>query len=507
MAATHRSEPRVLPPRVRSRATVIAAALVALIALLFLGWQSTHLSGPGTGYDEGVYLASAQSLASGHAPYRTLFFSKPPLFALFLDAVGRASGWHLSGYRLAMALCALATLLASAALAWRWRGPWAAVATAALLAVSPKFVFYARPLGSDAPLFALMMLGLLAGAVAIERQSRWAWAAAGGAAMAAIGMKPNGGLIIPIVAVGFAWWLLHQPRSVWSPAIARCAFAVLGAAPVALVMLPFALQPHAYEQSITYQLSGRGAYPLDPAYNIREIASFLGLDRGMIVLAAIGLVRALRRPVALVPIMLLAWLACNGGFLVVHTPLFSHHVPVLLPPLAIFAGAGLVTTVERIIASVSALRARRALGALAWVTGVASLLVLLAVAALVPYLGSINRASARQVRSAGAREFDAALRQYVPPGGTVVTDDQFGAFTERLPIAPWFADTSTFRIDSGYLTSDEAIAKTEAEHPAAVVLASDKLSRLRDYVAWVRERYDRVWSDGSRAIYRARGEQ
>lgn len=486
------------------RARLIALALIALIPLVFLGWQSTHLTGPGTGYDEGVYLTSAQSLATGHAPYKTLFFSKPPLFAVLLDGIGHVSGWHLGGYRLAMVLCALVTLLASLALAWRWGGPWVGVATAALLAISPKFVFYARPLGSDAPLFAAMIVGLLAGVIAIERQVRWAWAVAGGAAVAAIGIKPNGGLIIPIVAVGFGWWLLRQPRRAWLPAVARCAFSIVGTVPVLLVMLPFSLQSHAYHQAITYELTGRDTYPLDPADNIRHIASFIWLDRGLVVLAAIGLALALLRPLRLVPVMLLAWLVICGGFLVVHTPLFSHHIPILLPPLAIFAGYGFVALVGRIVASFLTLRAREALDGRAWLVTAACALVLIAVIGLVPHLASINRASARQARDASAREFDAALGQYIPPGGTVVTDDQFAVFRARLPIGPWFADTSTYRIDSGYLTSAEAIAKTEEEHPAAIVVASDKLPRLREYMAWVQERYDRVWSSGSRAIYRAR---
>ncbi|GEM_PF-1493816 len=482
----------------------IALALIGIIALLFLGWQSMHLNGPGTGYDEGVYLTSAQSLATGHAPYKTLFFSKPPLFAVLLDGIGRVSGWHLGGYRLVMALCALVTLLTAAALAWRWRGPWAAVATATLLAISPKFVFYARPLGSDAPVFTLMMLGLLAAVIAIERQSRRAWAIAGGAAIAAIGVKPNGGLIIPIVIVGFVWWLWKQPRDAWLPAFLRALFSVTGAAPVLLLMLPFSLEPHAYTQSITYELSGRSAYPLDPAGNIRHIASFIWLDRGLVVLAAVGALLALRRPLSLVPVLLIAWLVIGGGFLVLHTPLFSHHIPALLPPLAIFAGVGLVALVERVVASVVALRARQPLDGWAWFASAFSALVLLGVVALVPHLASINRASVRQVRSASEQQFDAALRQYIPPGALVITDDQFAVFHAHLPVGPWFADTSTYRIDSGYLTNAEAIAQTEAEQPAAIVIASDKFPRLKEYVAWVQSRYDPVWSNGARTIYRAR---
>lgn len=485
----------------RTVAWWIALALVAVIALAFLGWQSMHLNGASMGYDEGVYLSSGQRLAAGDVPYQTLFFSKPPLFAVELDGVGRLSGWHIGGYRLVMVLWALATLVQAAVLAWRWRGPWAAVATAGLLAISPKFVFYARPIGSDVAVTALMMLAVLASIVAIERKSRWPWAIAGGAAVAAFGMKPNGGIVAVVVAIGFIWWLVQQPSSERRPAFLRALFTIVGALVTVLIMLPFSIQQNAYKQAITYELSGRGAYPLNLAGNVREIVSFIWLDRGLVVLAAIGLVLALRRPLTLVPAMLLAWLVVNGGFLVIHTPLFSHHVPVLLPPLAIFAGSGFVTLVDRIIQSVRGLRIRRPLNRIAWVASVFSVLVLLGVVALVPHLASINRASARQTRTASEREFDAALRQFVPAGGTVVTDDQYAAFAARLPVGSWFCDTSTYRVDSGYLTGPEAIAKTEEERPAAVVFAGDKLSRLTDYVTWVQSRYDRVWSNGTRAIY------
>ena len=483
---------------------MIAFVLIATISLLFLGWQSTHLRGPGTGYDEGVYLASAQNLATGHAPDRALFFSKPPLFAVLLDGIGRVSGWHLSGYRLAMVLCALTTLLISSALAWRWRGPWSAVATAVLLAINPKFAFYARPLGSDMPVITLMMLGLLAGSVAIERQSRWAWAVVGGAATAAIGMKPNGGLIIPIIVAGFLWWLWRRPHNARMPTVLCALFSIIGAVPVLLIMLPFSLQPHAYMQSITYELSGRGVYPLDVAGNIRHIVPFIALDRGLVVLAAIGLVLALRRPLSLVPMLLVVWLVLSGAFLVIHTPLFSHHIPILLPPLAIFAGSGCVALIARSVAMVEALKARQPLSWWAWAMSALSVLTLLGVVALIPHLAAINHQSAQRVQSASERQFAAALGHYVPPGGLVITDDQFSAFGAHLPVGPWFADTSTYRIDSGYLTSAEAVAKTEEEKPAAIIVTSDKFRRLTEYVAWVQRRYEPVWSDGSRTIYEAR---
>ena len=85
-------------------------------------------------------------------------------------------------------------------------------------------------------------------------------------------------------------------------------------------------------------------------------------------------------------------------------------------------------------------------------------------------------------------------------GGWILGHLVDGVQAEQVRVP--FADTSTYRIDSGYLTNQEAIAMTDQEHPATIIVASDKFRRLNEYIAWVQSRYDPVWSEGGRTIYR-----
>ena len=480
----------------------LPALVILLAAMAFLGWQVPQAGGGPWGNDEGIYLVSAQSLASGHAPYRTVFFSKPPLYALLLDFLGHLSGWNVAGYRLAMISCALVTLLAAAALGWLVGGPRVAAATAVLLALNPKFIFYARPLSADPPVLSLMLVALLAGVLAIERGTSWAWMVTSGATLAAICVKPNGGLVVPILGFTFLVWLLRQPAPARGRALRRClAFGTLGALPVLLLVLPFSLEPNAYQQAVTYEVAGRNVYHLDLLKQVQHVFSFVWVDRGLVLLAAIGAFGALRRPLTVAPLTLLAWTCTYGVFLLLHYPLASKHINALIPPLALFAGAGLVEMAEQAIGLAAAIRSRRTLDARTRLAGFFGLGVLVAVAALLPYLLYLDYSDAVPSVNVKRERLEAALRIHVAPGGTVVTDEPFAAFAARLAVAPWFADTSGARFDTGYLTGPEAVAKAEVARPAAVVFGNDKLSRLPEFVSWVEAHYQRVWAEGSRAIY------
>ena len=480
----------------------LSAFFILLAATAFLGWQLPQAGGGPWGNDEGIYLASAQSLASGHAPYRTVFFSKPPLYALLLDVLGHLSGWNIAGYRLAMIACALVTLLATAVLGWLLGGPRVAAATTVLLALNPKFIFYARPLSADPPVLTLMLVALLGGVLAIERGAAWAWMVTGGATLAAIFMKPNGGLVVPILGVTLLVWLLRQPRQARGRHLLRClALGTLGALPVLLLVLPFSLEPNAYQQAVTYEVAGRNLYHLDLVAQAHHLFSFVWVDRGLVILAAIGVFGTLRRPLTVVSLTLLVWTCTYAVFLFLHYPLFSKHLNAMIPPLALFAGAGLVEMAELAIGLVAAIRFRRTLDARTRWAGVFGWSVLVVVAALLPYLLHLDSSDAVPSVNEERERLEAAVRLHVAPGGTVVTDDQFAAFAARLAVVPWFADTSGARLDTGYLTGPEAVAKAEALRPAAVIFGNDRLNRFPEFVSWVEAHYQRVWADGSRAIY------
>lgn len=476
---------------------------IAFLLLSFVVWQFRHLTDAAQGTDEGVYLASAHNLAAGHTAYHQVFLPKPPLFAVFLQGMGMIAGWHLAWYRLAMVGCTVMVILVAAVLAWWWRGASEAIATTFLLVLTPKMVYYARLFNADMPMFAAASGALLAAAYAQRRSRWWAWALAGAGIAAATGLKQNGILVAAPVLV-FACW----PREQKSHRVARIQSAlriagwlVLGFCVAVAAMLPWLRQPGVLHEVLGQPFAARQTYPLVVGDNLRKIASFIWLDRGLLALTVVGVAISVQRRMHPIPAALAVWMLANALFLAMQAPLFSHHIPILFLPLGVFAGVGAVWLLAQLRAMVafphSAGRAPVGL----WLRASVSAAMLAGTMLLVPYLLTINIRSTGGIGQGTTPGLSQVLRAYVPRNAIIVTDDPFAAFLAHLDVPPWFVDTSNVRLDSGYLTANQAIAQTEVDEPGAIVFATDHLDHLPAYVAWVRTNYDEVWSDGSTAVF------
>ncbi len=497
----------VLPPlpRRRNRADNIAAASILGIAFLllsFIMWQFRHLTDAAQGTDEGVYLASAHNLAAGHAAYRQVFLPKPPLFAAFLQGMGMIAGWHLAWYRLAMIGCTVIVILVGAVLAWWWYGAPHAVATTFLLVLTPKIVYYARLFNADMPMFAAASGALLAAAYAQRRSRWWIWALAGAGIAAATGLKQNGILVAAPVLVFACWPCEHDAhRAARVRSVMRIvAWLMLGFWVAVAAMLPWLRQPGVLHEVLGQPFAARQTYPLVLGDNLRKIASFIWLDRGLLALALVGVAVSIRRRHP-IPVALAVWMIVNALFLAVQTPLFSHHIPILFLPLGLFAGAGAVWLVAQLRALIAFPRAVRQVSVGVWLRAAVSTALLAGTLLLVPYLLTINVRSTGGIGQGTTSGLALVLRDYLPRDAAVVTDDPFAAFLAHLDVPSWFVDTSNVRLDSGYLTASQAIAQTETDAPEGVVFATDHLDRLPADVAWVRMNYKEVWSDGSTTIF------
>ncbi|HEY7908689.1 MAG TPA: hypothetical protein VIC60_07425, partial [Thermomicrobiales bacterium] len=136
-----------------------------------------------------------------------------------------------------------------------------------------------------------------------------------------------------------------------------------------------------------------------------------------------------------------------------------------------------------------------------WLRASVSTTMLAGTMLLVPYLLTINARSTGGIGQGTTAGLSQVLRDYLPRDAAVVTDDPFAAFLAHHDVPSWFVDTSNVRLDSGYLTANQAIAQTKLDTPEAVVFATDHLDRLPAYVAWVRMNYKEIWSDGSTTIF------
>lgn len=61
-----------------TKATLAVGAITALV----LAIRAALILGPAHGYDEGVYWQSLLAMSDGHALYRDIFYSQPPLFLI-----------------------------------------------------------------------------------------------------------------------------------------------------------------------------------------------------------------------------------------------------------------------------------------------------------------------------------------------------------------------------------------------------------------------------------------
>jgi hypothetical protein len=188
-----------------------------------------------------------------------------------------------------------------------------------------------------------------------------------------------------------------------------------------------------------------------------------------------------------------AWALASLLLLLNQQPLFTHHVALLVPPLALTVAVGLPAWLEVRPASASRtygmgrLTPLATLGAgmlaVALVWGLAAGTVQTRAAA-VPPLG---------VELAAAQ----ALASVTEPGDLVVADDQYAVGLAGRDVPPGLVDTSTVRIASGYLTLDQLERAVSQPGVKAVLFVSGRFDEVPGFRAWVADHYTPVGAFGS----------
>lgn len=475
----------------RARLASLCACALLLVTFAVI-WQVNLGALYLLDYDEGVYLCSARMMAQGHDLYTAVFSSQPPAYLPLLALAFRLGGDTVASGREVSVVAALVSLCAVAWIAWRLAGPSAAPLALFGLGCASAFFREARVAQAEMPALALA-LAALAALFAAERRRTRGWIAVGGACFATGALVKF--LVAPLVCpallllvAGPSALVAARPRRLVrvDGATARrlLIFAAAGAAACVLLLLPW--NPAAvYDQSVRFHEAMRRAFPLELSRNVREIEGALLYCVGLTITAAGGVLILLRkRPLAAA--WLLLWAAANALFIAYHTPLYYHHLTLLLPPLAVAASANVLW-----LAPLH--RAARTL----CLVGLGLLLT----------VGSYPEAALSQGRleffwmprhdaenlnevaddEAREREVVSLIRQQTRPGELVVSDQQMQVFRADRPTPPQLCDTSMARARTGYLTGDDAIrASADAR---MIVLWTDQLTLLPGYRDWVMAHY------------------
>ncbi len=484
-----------LPARARRLAfeTRAGAFIFALAALS----RFFQLGAPLNNYDEGVYVSSLRSLASGHVLYSQVYSGQPPLFLWSLLPWYRLFGESLAAARLGVAMYSLIGL---AAMWWLGRSlgtPLTGFIALLLAWADPLSLIQAHAVQAESPALSVMILAVALAAAARRvpnpRLAALAGIAFGAAFMIKLFVLPA---IIPIAGFLLAPFFQEPIRAAWRArrvpdraALAslwracRATVAASSGGALGMIVLLWIFIPdratafgqiiglHVQATSVLGSRAGNfgtfaGAWYEAPLFALGLLAGYAGWRTR----------RAL-------PVMLAAWGLASIAVLVVQAPLFAHHLA-LIPP-AFIPGAALLlsTTLREAIPLPRHAVTRLAQGALI-------VTVLIAVTQDVPFLEQLNTPQATLI--ARAQDLDALTL----PGDLVVTDDQIVAVVANREVPASLVDTSYVRIASGQLTAAQVIHVLQDPRVTAVLWDSGRFDRLAGLRAWVQQHFVRVVNYG-----------
>jgi len=455
----------------RSARPAYWAALAACVAVAFGLWQASQIAAAPFpvryDYDEGVYAETAAAESRGTPLYTDVFLSQPPGLIVAVRAAYRIGGETLQAARAVPLFAslvwvgALFTILAAAG------RPRAGVLAACAAAGNAAFATAAHTVQMEAPSEALAAAAV-ALALLASHGGTFLWVLAGAAlGLAALTKFTALVAVLPvacIVAVGRARTgeTAEAPPHPWN-AVAALA---LGATAAALSLLPTIGVPRFLADTVRYHAVAARAIGAAPVPHLSAIGHFLAAAWPVTAAAALGAWTARGAavpdrvpPPGWRPWIPLAWLAAEGAALAAITPLWPHHLVLLVSPLALLAGMGADAAIGG--TSPRALRVPAA---------VALLLVL-------GYLGASVPAGARPDQSGALRRAAETLARDVPRTGTVITDDPMVPFLAGRRVPPGLIDTSEVRIDAHALPEAALDAALSAPDVHAVLLWRGTFSR------------------------------
>jgi 4-amino-4-deoxy-L-arabinose transferase-like glycosyltransferase len=407
-------------------------------------------------YDEGVYAETAAAWMRGSRPYAEIFLSQPPALVATLRAAYRVGGPTLLTARAAVIAESVIWLLALLSIPAAIGRPRAGLFAVCAAAGNAAFALASHTVQPDGPSEAL---GAAAVAIAVlgVRRGALPWVAAGAAWGLALLTKLTAVVAAtPLLVIAVAARLLARDRI--TPRRTPLGALAIGAAAAVAAFLPVIWTPASASQVFGYHLVAARAAGAAPAANVATEVAFLAHAWPLSAAAALWMlvgVRPVRGPDRVGPPVpewlapaLLVWLASAFAVLTALTPLWGHHLILLVSPLALLAGLGVDAALERTRI----------------VPAVTLAFAALAVAA---YLASVATVSGS---SPALRAASDAVTRTVPPDADVVTDDPMVPFLARRRVPAALIDTSIVRIESGGLTArtlDDAMARPNVR---AVVL-------------------------------------
>jgi hypothetical protein len=185
-----------------------------------------------------------------------------------------------------------------------------------------------------------------------------------------------------------------------------------------------------------------------------------------------------------------------------YAPLFPKHAVILIPPVAILAGAG----IGRAWSDVRQRRWEGAVGVIALTGG--TLFYLWSAPAMASWDARFMNLtpSAEGERFGQSEHASATISALTGRGDFLVTDHPYLAFLAQRLVPPELADPSKTRVRARELTGEEIVTAAEEHQARLVVLWGDRLRTLATFKTWLDQQFLPVkvygrGGDSARVVY------
>lgn len=471
--------------------TAVQAILVGIIALVVrVGSLGTLTSN----YDEGVYYASLRSLAHGHLLYAQIYHAQPPYFLPLLLPFYLLGGHSLIATRAGVLLYSLVGI---AAMGWLTNTLWGKTASYIAmiwLAIDPVYVALSIAVQAEVPALAFMLIAV-ASAAYFRKTQQSIWAIVTGIALVvSMGIKL---FTVPsIVPIGFfllePYFSLWRPQQHWTSNIRECYRQALpmivplaigitiGMIPLIAFILP--APAAAYQQIIGLHARATTAYADARGQNVPLFLS-IWWEGAVVIIAALNawqLWRKRQRD----GMVLVIWGTLSIVVLAIQTPLFDHHLVLIVPP---FIAAACCIQENLLHLQPKSL--------LYWSLAAILSVAFIAHDRIIPTANSLT--TERKIVT-----MVIILQNFTTPDQQIITDDQLPVALAQRSIPPALDDTSLVRIRSGALTAQDVITQAQQPSVAAILWESGRFDILPGLKTWVEQHFTCVFTfDAGQCLY------
>ncbi len=420
-------------------------------------------------YDEGVYAATADAVAHGGHLYRDIFLSQPPLFVLLVRGVFALWGTSLGVARSAVVVLSAVWLVAMLATVWARGSPWGGLFAICLVLGRATFLNAAQTVQMEVPGEALACAAVALVAWGLRRPGHLWWAGAGIlATLAAMTKLTAVTAVIPLIGAAVAE---RDPASRWRwRMLAAGSLLAFGALLPVVGTAGFVDQVFGFHLALAHKLD----QPI--ATHVGAIGGFLAEEWPLSLAAMLGAWRAVTSGAAFER-ALIAWLVVDCVALAGLTPLWEHHLIILVSPMGLLAGTALRPHGHRLL-DPGRIAGGDGRGGPGWLSasvlqsrdGARLVAAALLAGCTIGYLGLGMSAARRPSPSPQLEHVVRRISEAVPPDGKVLTDDPMVAFLAGRRVADGFIDSSLTRIWAGQISEERLMVALRAHGTDAVVL-------------------------------------